>query len=653
MNNFNLKEEIYGFNSQLETDAQVIFVADLFIDDYVGGAELTSEALISECPFKIQKIKSQHVTMELLRQGVSKHWIFGNFAALNTQLIPSIIANLQYSILEYDYKYCKYRSPEKHESIKNVPCDCHNQVNGKLVSAFFYGANSLWWMSETQKKWYTNLFPFLLEKPSVVLSSVFSKDILGRIKLLREGIKNAEAERKGWAVLGSESWVKGFEAAKTWCIENDKETDILWNVPYETVLSRLAVSEGFVYLPQGKDTCPRMVIEAKLLGCKLHLNDNVQHKNEDWFVTDNVEEIEEYLFTTPGLFWSGIRSTMNYKPTISGYTQTRNCIEQNYPWEQSIKSLLGFCDEVVIVDGGSTDGTWERLLELQQFDRRIKPFQVARNWNDKRFALFNGQQKAEARAKCISDFCWQVDIDEVVHEDDYAKVIDLIKKFPKGVDLIALPVIEYWGGPEKVRVDINPWKWRLSRNNLNITHGLPLSHRRFDEEGTMYSAGSDGDDYIYKDSLENVPCVTFYTAEANAARLSALEGNTPALAAYETWLNQVVEQLPGVYHYSWYNLERKIRTYKGFWSKHWTSLYNQTQEDTLENNKFFNKKWADVTDEEIKSLATSMKEKLGGWIFHNHVDFSKPTPWLNIKKLEPAVMTVKNLTLLWENQGEK
>ena len=112
MNNFNLKEEIYGFNSQLETDAQVIFVADLFIDDYVGGAELTSEALISECPFKIQKIKSQHVTMELLRQGVSKHWIFGNFAALNTQLITSIIANLQYSILEYDYKYCKYRSPE-------------------------------------------------------------------------------------------------------------------------------------------------------------------------------------------------------------------------------------------------------------------------------------------------------------------------------------------------------------------------------------------------------------------------------------------------------------------------------------------------------------------------------------------------------------
>jgi len=162
MDTFNLKEEIFG--KQLSADTQVIFVADLFVEDYVGGAELTSEALISECPFKIEKIKSQQVTMDLLQQGVGKYWIFGNFSALNPQLIPSIIANLQYSILEYDYKYCRYRSPEKHKASTGSPCDCHTQVNGKLISAFFHGANSLWWMSESQKNWYLQLFPFLLEK---------------------------------------------------------------------------------------------------------------------------------------------------------------------------------------------------------------------------------------------------------------------------------------------------------------------------------------------------------------------------------------------------------------------------------------------------------------------------------------------------------
>lgn len=625
------------FSDEIPESAQIIFVADLFVDEYVGGAELTTQALIDSSPFTVHKIKSQKVTMETLKKGANKYWIFGNYAALNPQLIPSIVTNLKYSVLEYDYKYCRFRSPEKHHATTGVVCDCHDQINGKLVSAFYYGAMNVWWMSEKQKEHYVKLFPFLAEKDNVVLSSVFSPDTLGLIAALRNSEKTTE--KKGWIVLGSESWVKGFSAAEQWCIDNKKDYEVVWNVPYNHLLAKLAVSEGFVYLPAGKDTCPRMVIEAKLLGCKLHINENVQHKDESWFDTDDLTSISDYLMASRDLFWNTLRNTMNFKPTISGYTQTRNCIEQDYPWEQSIKSLLGFCDEVVVVDGGSTDGTWERLLEIQKNDPRVKPFQFIRDWNDKRFALFNGQQKAEARSRCTSDFCWQVDIDEVVHEDDYQKITDLATKFPKGVDLIALPIVEYWGGSDKVRVDVNPWKWRLSRNNPNITHGLPKAHRRYDSDGTMYSAGSDGDDYIYKDTFENVPCITFYTGEVDNVRRVALSGNSDALKAYQDWYNHVVKTLPGVYHYSWYNLERKIKTYKTFWSKHWTSLYNQSQEDTPSNNMFFNKKWSEVTDDEIKSLAQKMKEKMGGWIFHSKIDFSKPTPWVKIEKDQPGVMS--------------
>jgi len=639
MESFNLKNEIFGAGPLvLDPTAQIIFVADLFVDEYVGGAELTSEAIISESPFKVMKLKSNQVTMELLQQGVGKYWIFGNFAALNPQLIPSIVGNLKYSVLEYDYKYCRYRSPEKHEATTKTPCDCHNQMNGKLISAFYHGADSMWWMSEGQKKHYTDLFPFLSEKSSIVLSSVFSKNTLGTIKALREGIKNSGEDRKGWIVLGSESWVKGFDDAKKWCEENNKETEVLWNVPYETTLAKLAVSKGFVYLPKGKDTCPRMVIEAKLLGCELHLNDNVQHKDEEWFVTDNLESIEEYLYSAPILFWNGIRAAMDYRPTISGYTTTYNCVKQNYPFMESIKSMLGFCDEVCIVDGGSTDGTMEALKELADKDSRVKIKLIERDWTHPRFAIFDGAQKAEARSMCIGDFLWQMDSDEIVHENDYQKITDLTKKFPKGVDLLALPVIEYWGSSEKVRADINPWKWRLSRNNKNITHGIPKQHRRIDEEGRLYSAGSDGCDYIFADSFEPVPFISFYTKEVDTARQHALNGNKDALAAYENWLNNATAGLPGVHHYSWYDIERKIHTYKNYWSKHWTALFNQVQDDTAENNKFFGRPWSEVTDEDIKDLATKMKNELGGWIFHSLVDFSRPTPWVKLQAGSPTIM---------------
>ena len=62
------------------------------------------------------------------------------------------------------------------------------------------------------------------------------------------------------------------------------------------------------------------------------------------------------------------------------------------------------------------------------------------------------------------------------------------------------------------------------------------------------------------------------------------QGNKDALKGYNDWFNSAVENLPGVHHYSWFDLERKINTYKNYWSKHWQSLYNIEQDDTPENN---------------------------------------------------------------------
>ena len=167
----NLNEPIFvNPKNLIRDDAEVIFVADLFVEDYVGGAELTSEALITSSPFNVQKLHSKDVSLATLEQGVGKFWVFGNFSQINPELIPTIIGNLKYSILEYDYKYCRYRSPEKH-ALAEVSCDCDQQLNGKLVSAFYYGAQAMWWMSEAQKNRYTSLFPFLSEKDNVVLSS--------------------------------------------------------------------------------------------------------------------------------------------------------------------------------------------------------------------------------------------------------------------------------------------------------------------------------------------------------------------------------------------------------------------------------------------------------------------------------------------------
>ena len=619
---------------EIPNSTQIVFVSDMFSQDHIGGAELTTDAIIDSSPYEVYRLHSKDVTMEILSENADKYWIFGNFSGMNSQLVPTIIANMKYSVVEYDYKYCRYRSPEKHMAAENSPCDCQNQMSGKIVSAFYYAANSIWWMSQKQMEKYHTMFPFLARVKNVVLSSVFSERFFIKAAEILETTK--ETQRKGWVIVGSTSWIKGVDQAKQYCEKEGLEYEVVWDLPYDDMLKKFASSEGLVFLPLGSDTCPRTTIEAKVLGCDLVLNENVQHASEEWFATTDNNKMMSHLYEARSRFWAGISEHLENIPTISGYTTTHNCIKQDYPFLGSINSMLGFCDQVVVVDGGSTDGTWEALEELSKDNEKLIIHKQERDFEHKRFALYDGLQKALARALCTGEFCWQQDSDEIIHEDDYEKVKNIIKNMPKNMDLIALPVIEYWGGPEKVRLDINPWKWRLSRNRPHITHGVPASLRRYDEDGDMFSLpGTDGCDYIRSDTFETINFANFYTEEAHNLRSKALEGDVDSLSEYQAWITSVADTLPVIHHYSWYNLERKINTYKNYWSKHWQSLYDIKQEDTSENNMFFNKPWSKVTKKDIKNLSKKLREEMGGWIFHSKVDFNKKTPHLDPVSTHP------------------
>jgi glycosyltransferase involved in cell wall biosynthesis len=457
------------------------------------------------------------------------------------------------------------------------------------------------------------------------------------LKILKE--KQDNANRKGWLVVGSTSWIKGTNAGIEWCEKNEKEYKIIHNWSYEKVLEELNQAEGLVYLPLGGDTCPRLVIEAKLLGCKLELNVNVQHKDEEWFKSDDPFDTEAYLYAAREKFWNSVAHSMSWVPSISGYTTTKNCIESKYPWKECIQSMLEFCNEVVVVDGGSTDGTYEALQSWATEEERLNVYLVKRDWNAKRFAVFDGLQKGAARAKCRGDFCWQMDADEIVHEGDYEKIKTLVKTFPRQADLVSLPVVEYWGGGEKIRLDVNPWKWRLSRNVTHITHGIPSELRKFDADGNLYAkAGTDGCDYVHSETYERIPHASFYSEEIHKLRVAALRGDPEALTSYKRWFTSLIDGLPGVHHYSWYDIKRKINTYKNYWQKHWESLYDIKQEDTPDNNMFFEKRWVDVTEEEIEKMSLKLSDEMGGWIFHSRVDFDNPTPHIEIDRQEPQIM---------------
>lgn len=328
---------------------------------------------------------------------------------------------------------------------------------------------------------------------------------------------------------------------------------------------------------------------------------------------------------------------------ISGYITTRNCVDLNYPFEASIRSLLAFCDEVVVGDSSdSNDGTKEILEALVGEDSRVKVFHKDVDWSAPNYGVFDGQMKAFARSKCTGDILVQIDADEVFDDSTKEKFPKFLEKvnYLKDTPLAALPVIEYWGSKEKVRVDVNPWKWRVSRNNSDITHGIPGGLRWY-KNGLLYCRpGSDGCDYISKLSGDITPCIHFVNKKINDARVAAITDENK-VEAYQKWFQHVVDVLPTVHHFSWWNIGVKIRKFRGFWNNSWLTLYGEKQDKPEGWNPFFSNKTLDeVTEKEIDDLGIELANKTGGHIFH--------APW-NGKKTNSVSLNVKlpEPILLW------
>ena len=287
-------------------------------------------------------------------------------------------------------------------------------------------------------------------------------------------------------------------------------------------------------------------------------------------------------------------------PKIGGYTHILDPRKHGYPFLQSIGSMLPFCQEIVVVDGGSTDGSLEEFRE--RFSEELTAGRIrieSRAWDPEEPGM-DGMQKAFGRALCSPEmeFLWQQDADEVVHPEDAQRVLDICKRFPTDVDVVHLPVVELWGDDRTCRTDRHSWKWRLTRNNFRVTHGINIHARQMDPKTGRFFAKrgmSDGCELIDIVTGEHLPHRGFYNQE-----LDELRQRDPA--AYGKRMNQLFKQLPSVWHYSWADLPRKIKNFRDFWDGQWNVLYQSAGEVRFPDVK---------TDEDIVRKAAELRERGG------------------------------------------
>ena len=85
----------------------IISCADAFVENYVGGAELTTEAILNSSSMPIGRILSHDLTIDILKQFSHRFWIFVNLDRLKNILTLSM--NVVVKKLDM-VKLCQYFS---------------------------------------------------------------------------------------------------------------------------------------------------------------------------------------------------------------------------------------------------------------------------------------------------------------------------------------------------------------------------------------------------------------------------------------------------------------------------------------------------------------------------------------------------------------
>jgi len=377
----------------------IIFVADAFSDQYNGGAELTTDAIIDASYFPVNRVRSHQVNKEAMEAHKDALWMFGNFSGLTPDCLLYAAKNLDYVVLEYDYKFCKYRSIKKHEKFEGK-CDCTEQSSGRLVAAFMAKSRMNFWMSKNQCDLYTSHFPFI--KNNTILNSIFSDDTLSYLKSLNTKNKNDK-----WIILDSPSWIKGREDAIAHAEDNNLEYELVWGLEHKELLHKLAKSKGLILLPLAHDTCPRLTMEARALGCQLVLNDHVQHKDEDWF--SDSDTMMSYLSTRAAYFWEKIEEIapdkLKISKNVSKSSKRVKIVVPFYNAEKWLKKCIKSVKmqeyghfECILVDDMSKDASYSVAKQEIGADSRFKLIR-----NKKKYFALENISRAIKMANCADE----------------------------------------------------------------------------------------------------------------------------------------------------------------------------------------------------------------------------------------------------------
>ncbi len=179
---------------------------------------------------------------------------------------------------------------------------------------------------------------------------------------------------------------------------------------------------------------------------------------------------------------------------VSGFTFIKNGLTLGYPILESVLSISPLCDEVVINVGfddqecTKDDGTYKYLTE----NLKDPKYKFLKSWWDPsitKSGLILSQQTNIALEQCNHDFCFYIQGDECVHEDDLEEIkkgIELMKTDER-VDGLIFNYLHFFGNVDTYKYTRSLYRRevRLIRNRRGIKSWLDAQGFRYQDNSKI------------------------------------------------------------------------------------------------------------------------------------------------------------------------
>jgi len=236
----------------------VIFIADFFSDDLLGGAESNDSVLISYLKNNnlcVAKVHSSACSIELLHKNKDSVFIVGNFIGLTEECKRYMIQNNNYIIYEHDHKYVANRDPSKYLNFK-IPHEHLANID------FYKSSNKIVVLSEICRQ--------VLEDNlniSNVISIGTSLWTDKKFSFLRNNLNNKKTKSLG--IVNSKNPTKGTAEAVRYCEMKNMRYSLIEPAQPNDFLLNVSQYEKILFMPQVLETFCRLVAESKILNCQV------------------------------------------------------------------------------------------------------------------------------------------------------------------------------------------------------------------------------------------------------------------------------------------------------------------------------------------------------------------------------------------------